>query len=61
MHILFIHQNFPAQFGHVAGYLSERKGFRCSFLSEQPPQMFGGIECLQYKTQGGATSASHLF
>ena len=33
MHILFIHQNFPAQFGHIAAWLIRQKGFRCTFLS----------------------------
>jgi glycosyltransferase involved in cell wall biosynthesis len=59
MHILFIHQNFPAQFGHIAAYLTQRKGFRCWFLSEQPPRNFGGVECVQYKLAGGATPATH--
>lgn len=31
MHLLFIHQNFPAQFGHIAAYLSQHKGYRCTF------------------------------
>ncbi|MBI2807061.1 MAG: glycosyltransferase [Planctomycetes bacterium] len=60
MHVLFIHQNFPAQFGHIAAYLVQQKRFRCTFLSEQPPQAFGGIECVQYKLQGGATPATHF-
>ena len=37
MHILFIHQNYPAQFGHIARYLVQRKGFRCTFLSQHAP------------------------
>jgi hypothetical protein len=37
MHVLFIHQNFPAQFGLVATHLVKKKGFRCTFLSELPP------------------------
>lgn len=59
MHILFIHQNFPAQFGHIAAYLAQRKGFRATFVSELPPRHFAGVECIQYKIQGGATAASH--
>ena len=39
MHILFIHQNFPAQFGHIASYLAQHKGFRCTFLSEKPQRI----------------------
>jgi glycosyltransferase involved in cell wall biosynthesis len=32
MHILFLHDAFPAQFGRVALELTERYGWRCSFL-----------------------------
>lgn len=34
MHILFIHQAFPAQFGRLALELATRHGWRCSFLIE---------------------------
>ena len=27
MHVLFVHKNFPAQFGHIGKYLVEREGF----------------------------------
>jgi len=59
MHILFAHQNFPAQFGHIAAYLVSHKGFRCTFVSEKPPGMSGGIERIQYRVQGGATEKNH--
>ena len=59
MHILFIHQNFPAQFGHIASYLIQRKGWRCSFASEHAPGTWGGIERIQYRIRGGATEQTH--
>jgi len=59
MHVLFIHQNFPAQFGHIAAYLAQRKGFRCTFVSQQAPATSGGIERLQYHVRGGATEQTH--
>jgi glycosyltransferase involved in cell wall biosynthesis len=59
MHVLFVHQNFPAQFGHIASYLARHKGFRCTFLSEKPAQTLGGIECIQYRIRGGATEQTH--
>jgi glycosyltransferase involved in cell wall biosynthesis len=59
MHVLFVHQNFPAQFGHVAAYLARQKGFRCTFLSQQPPGISDGIERLQYRLRGGATPQTH--
>jgi glycosyltransferase involved in cell wall biosynthesis len=59
MHVLFIHQNYPAQFGHVAGYLAQRHGFRCTFLSQQPPGSGGGGERVQYHVKGGARAENH--
>ena len=59
MHVLFVHQNFPAQFGHIASYLVQRKGLRCSFASEHPPGTWAGIERIQYKIRGGATEQTH--
>lgn len=59
MHILFCHKNFPAQFGHIAGYLIKNHGFRCSFVSELPSGVVDGIERIQYKIQGGATKSTH--
>ncbi|RUL84334.1 glycosyltransferase [Tautonia sociabilis] len=35
MHVLFLHRAFPSQFGHLAVELSERFGWRCSFLAEE--------------------------
>jgi glycosyltransferase involved in cell wall biosynthesis len=59
MYILFIHQNFPSQFGHIAAYLAQRKGFRCAFVSEKPPGNAGGVERIQYRLRGGATQHTH--
>lgn len=59
MHILFVHQNFPAQFGHIAQYLAEKHGYRCTFVSEKPTGRVGRIECLQYQVRGGATQQNH--
>jgi glycosyltransferase involved in cell wall biosynthesis len=54
MHVLFVHKNFPAQFGHIAAYLIKQKGYRCTFVSETPPGMVGGIQKIQYHPAGGA-------
>jgi glycosyltransferase involved in cell wall biosynthesis len=59
MHILFVHQNFPAQFGHVADYLVRQHGYRCTFVSERPPERSGNFERIQYRIQGGATPQTH--
>ncbi len=59
MHVLFVHQNFPAQFGHIAAHLDRHLGMRCTFVSERPPGWFGGVEKIQYRVQGGATPQVH--
>ena len=61
MHVLFVHQNFPAQFGHIAAYLAQRKGYRCTFVSQKPAGRHAGIECIPYHTRGGATAKNHYF
>ena len=59
MHVLFVHKNFPAQFGHIASYLVEQEGFQCTFVSELSPATVGGVRRIQYSTRGGATRSTH--
>jgi glycosyltransferase involved in cell wall biosynthesis len=59
MHVLFVHQNFPAQFGHIARYLAQTQQFRCTFVSERPPGLAEGVERIQYHLRGGATPRTH--
>jgi glycosyltransferase involved in cell wall biosynthesis len=59
MHVLFVHPNFPAQFGQVAALLSGRPGWRCSFLSEKPAGRVGQIELIPFVRKGGATAQTH--
>lgn len=59
MQIVFVHQNFPAQFGHVANYLGERHGHDCIFASRKKMPNTRNIKHIHYDTKGGATAKSH--
>lgn len=59
MHILYVHQNFPAQFGHIARHLVRKHGWRCTFLTHSTAGEDEGIERITYKVRGGATAQNH--
>jgi glycosyltransferase involved in cell wall biosynthesis len=40
MHIMFIHPNFPAQFGHIANHLATTKGWQCTVVTSIDTTMF---------------------
>ncbi|MGC4030457.1 MAG: glycosyltransferase [Tepidisphaeraceae bacterium] len=60
MHVLYVHQNYPAQFGHIANHLVKHKGWKCSFVSNTPPGLSNGIEKIKYDLRGGATKQNHF-
>ena len=60
MHVLYVHQNFPAQFGHIARHLIDKLGWQCSFVSQTPGGVVGGINKVEYKIAGGATKQNHF-
>lgn len=51
MHVMYIHQNFPAQFGHLAEALTLRHGFRCTYVSERPERSTPHLRRVRYAFQ----------
>ena len=60
MHVLYVHQNYPAQFGHIAAQLSKSPGWKATYLSQLPPGQSNAVERIQYTLAGGATKATHF-
>ena len=59
MHILFVHQNFPAQFGHIARRLVREHGWQCTCLSRNSPGNSDGVNLIRYELKSGATEKTH--
>jgi glycosyltransferase involved in cell wall biosynthesis len=60
MHVMYVHQNFPAQFGHIAAHLARTLRWKCTFVTQAPAGTSEGIERIQYKLAGGATKTTHF-
>ncbi len=61
MEVLFLHQNFPAQFGPVASRLASRPGYRCLFAHRTGDGAISGVEQVPFKPAGGATARTHYY
>lgn len=59
MRILFVHQNFPAQFGHIAHYLTREHGIECAFVTNRAPTGHEGMPIVHYAPRGGARQTTH--
>ncbi len=60
MQILFVHPNFPAQFGPMLGWLRRhKKEVGCVFVTQAETRPTEGIRCLRVTSRGGATRATH--
>lgn len=61
MHVLFVHPEFPGQFGQVARSLARERGYRCTFLTAaEAPTEDQGIRVLRYRPAEGAKARSYL-
>jgi glycosyltransferase involved in cell wall biosynthesis len=61
MKVLFVHNNFPAQFRHVARTMAKAGGFLMAAIGEQGASDVEGVDVRRYNAMGGATAETHTF
>ena len=59
MQILFVHPNFPGQFGPALSRLGKRPNLDCVFVSRTGAGSLEGVRRIRFDLRGGATRATH--
>lgn len=61
MKVLFIHQNFPGQFRHIAAYLAKQPDVQVLAIGREQAQGLPGIRLLRYKPHRAASRHTHPY
>src|SRR3954470_21976201 len=61
MRALFVHQNFPAQYRHVAPALARRPDTRVLALGENEAEPLPGVQHLRYKAPPTGAEGTHRY
>jgi len=61
MNVLFVHNNFPAQFHHVARFLANRPNVRVAAIGAAHARAIDGVTLIKYALTSVDVSASHPF
>jgi len=61
MRVLFLHNNFPAQYRHVARHLAEDKANQVIFASHRVPEKIPGVVNVQFKPHRDGKSETHHY
>lgn len=61
MKVLFIHQNFPGQFRHVAAYLARQPGIETLAIGREKAPGMNGVRMLRYRQPRAAGQATHPY
>ncbi|HJT21647.1 MAG TPA: glycosyltransferase [Nitrospira sp.] len=60
MQLLFVHPNFPGQFGPLLSRLTTRPDLDCVFFSTNATGMRDGVRCIPFTPRGGARQTTHF-
>ena len=61
LRILFVHNNFPAQFGRLAGVLAATRGVEVRAIASQSGRDLPSVKVLRYRSPSGTAPAVHTF
>jgi glycosyltransferase involved in cell wall biosynthesis len=61
MKVLFIHQNFPGQFRHIAAYLSKQPDVQVLAIGREQAPGLPGVRMLRYKPHRTASPHTHPY
>ena len=59
--ILFVHNNFPAQFRNLAGWMAGQDGLRVKAIGARPAPGLPGMEIQRYSFSGHELATTHAF
>lgn len=61
MKVLFIHQNFPGQFRHIAAHLARQPGCQVLAIGRDSAPGLPGVELLRYRPHRAASPQTHPY
>ena len=61
MRVLFIHQNFPGQFKHIALHLAQQPGVEVLAIGRDSAPGLAGVRLLRYKPHRQAGAGTHPY
>lgn len=61
MLVLFIHQNFPGQFRHIAAHLASQPGYEVLAIGRDTAPGLAGVKLLRYKPHRAPSQQTHPY